>query len=411
MSNIEQAVPAIAARVDAPRVPFTVYILAFTILAFTTSEFMVSGLMNDLARDLPATVPAIGYLIAIYALSMVVLAPPSSILLSKVRPKTALLVVSTVFIIGELTATMAPNYAVIVIGRIVTGAAAGTAYGVTISIAARAVPDRARGRAIGIVMGGNTIGTIVGLPVASFLGNAFGWRLAFAFVALLATVALVAAVVCVPGLDPGPPTRLRSELATLKNRSLWLAYSTSGLLIGSVFSIFSYFSPILTQRAGFDQSTVPIILAGYGLACAIGITVVTRLSDSYPLTVAGVGSLIVLSSGLVFLVGDTDPILVLIGAAALGLAGVSLNPAFAVRVMRVGGTSFAVNTVHTSIICFGIFLGATLGGLVIDTSGSVHSVYYLSLALAAAGAITLLPKYRTVREELRTRARSAGRRS
>ncbi|KZF12692.1 MAG: MFS transporter [Rhodococcus sp. (in: high G+C Gram-positive bacteria)] len=384
------------------RVPLPVYVLAFTILAFTTSEFMVSGLMNDLARDLPASIPSVGYLIAIYALSMVLVAPPASIYLTRFRPKSALIAISIVFIIGELIAAAAPSYAVIVIGRILTGAAAGTAYGVTLSIAAQTVPEKIRGRAIGIVMGGNTIGTVIGLPVASFVGNAFGWRLAFAFVAVLAAIALVSSVALVPAVDAGPRPKILAQLSESRNGSLWLAYATSGLLIGAVFSIFSYFSPILTERAGFDQSWVPIILAAYGVACVIGITVVSRLSDSLPLTVASVGAVVVFLSGLLFIFGDGNSVVVLVGVAALGFAGVSLNPAFAVRVMKVGGTSFMVNTVHTSIICFGVFLGASLGGVIIDVTGSVHSVYYLSLAFASAGIFALMPKLGAVRAEITT---------
>ena len=382
------------------RVPLPVYVLAFTILAFTTSEFMVAGLMNDLSRDLPATIPSVGYLIAIYALSMVLVAPPASIYLTRFRPKSALIAISIVFIIGELIAAAAPSYTVIVIGRILTGAAAGTAYGVTLSIAAQAVPEKIRGRAIGIVMGGNTIGTVIGLPLASFLGNAFGWRLAFGFVAVLAAIALVASFMLVPAVDAGPRPRIVAQLSELRNGSLWLAYATSGLLIGAVFSLFSYFSPILTDRAGFDQGWVPIILAAYGVACVIGITVVSRVADNFPLTVASVGAVVIFLSGLLFIFGDTNSLLVLFGVAALGFAGVSLNPAFAVRVMKLGGTSFVVNTVHTSIICFGIFLGASLGGVIIDVSGSIQSVYYLSLVFAGIGILSLLPKLGTARVEL-----------
>ncbi|MDJ0395836.1 MFS transporter [Rhodococcus sp. G-MC3] len=400
MSSTEVAGPQTENVDDITRVPLPVYVLAFTILAFTTSEFMVSGLMNDLAQDLPASIPSVGYLIAIYALAMVLVAPPASIFLTRFRPKSALIAISVVFIIGELIAAAAPNYSVIVIGRILTGAAAGTAYGVTLSIAAQAVPEKIRGRAIGIVMGGNTIGTVIGLPVASFLGNTFGWRLAFAFVAVLAATALVASFVLVPAVDAGPRPKILAQLSELRNGSLWLAYATSGLLIGGVFSIFSYFSPILTDRAGFDQSWVPIILAAYGVACVLGITVVSRLSDDFPLTVACVGAVVIFLSGLLFLLGDSNSVVVLIGVAALGFAGVSLNPAFAVRVMRVGGISFVVNTVHTSIICFGIFLGASLGGVIIDLSGSVHSVYYLSLAFAGLGIVALIPKLGTARAEL-----------
>ncbi|MDJ0363201.1 MFS transporter [Rhodococcus sp. H29-C3] len=401
MSNNTTDVDKIRTDVEhVTRVPFPVYVLAFTILAFTTSEFMVSGLMNDLARDLPASIPSVGYLIAIYALSMVLFAPPASIFLTRFRPKSALIAISMVFIVGELIAATAPNYTIIVLGRIVTGAAAGTAYGVTLSIAAQAVPEKIRGRTIGIVMGGNTIGTVVGLPVASFLGNAFGWRLAFAFVAVLAGAALLASIAFVPAIEVGARPNVLAQLSELKNARLWLAYATSGLLIGAVFSIFSYFSPILTDRAGFEQSWVPIILAAYGVACIVGITVVSRLSDNFPLILSIVGALVIFSSTLLFLLADSSKVLVLVGVAALGFVGVSLNPAFAVRVMRVGGVSFVVNTVHTSIICFGIFLGAALGGVVIDAAGSVHAVYYLSLTLAAAGIAVLAPKIRAARAEI-----------
>ncbi|WP_420041578.1 MFS transporter [Gordonia sp. MP11Mi] len=366
--------------------------MSFTILAFTTSEFMVSGLMNPLAADLPASISSVGYLIAIYALSMVLIAPPASTLLARIRPKSALIVISVVFIVGEIIAATAPNYAVIVVGRILTGAAAGTAYGVTLSIAAQSVSESVRGRAVGIVMGGNTIGTVIGLPLASFLGATFGWRLAFAFVVVLAAIGLVASMLLVPVLDQGPQPKIFAQLSELKNGGLWLAYATSGLLIGAVFSIFSYFSPILTERAGFTQSFVPIILVAYGIACVIGLIIVSRLSDRYALTISAIGAIVIAAAAILFLVADTSKVAVLIGIAALGLAGVSLNPAFAVRVMREGGVSFVVNTVHTSIICFGIFLGASLGGLLIDLTGTLHSVYYLALALALGGIAVLIPK-------------------
>lgn len=400
MSSTTDAVAA-TAQESRTRIPLPVYVLSFTILAFTTSEFMVSGLMNPLAADLPASISSVGYLIAIYALSMVLIAPPASVLLARIPPKSALIVISLVFIAGELIAAAAPNYAVIVVGRILTGAAAGTAYGVTLSIAAQSVAESVRGRAVGIVMGGNTVGTVIGLPLASFLGTTFGWRLAFAFVAVLAAVGLVASIMLVPALEQGERPRILSQLSELRNGGLWLAYATSGLLIGAVFSIFSYFSPILTERAGFTQSWVPIILAAYGVTCVLGLIVVSRLADAYTLTISIVGAVVIAAASVLFLVADTSKVAVLVAVAALGLAGVSLNPAFAVRVMRAGGVSFAVNTVHTSIICFGIFVGASLGGLLIDLTGTLHAVYYLSLVLAVTGLAVLAPKLSTAATEIK----------
>ncbi|WP_226358264.1 MFS transporter [Pseudonocardia sp. ICBG601] len=377
------------------------YVLSFTILAFTTSEFMVSGLMNPLAADLPASISSVGYLIAIYALSMVLIAPPASVLLARIPPKSALIVISVVFIAGELIAAAAPNYAMIVVGRILTGAAAGSAYGVTLSIAAQSVAESVRGRAVGIVMGGNTVGTVIGLPLASFLGTTFGWRLAFAFVAVLAAVGLVASMLLVPALEQGEQPKIVSQLSELRNGGLWPAYATSGLLIGAVFSIFSYFSPILTERAGFTQSWVPIILAAYGVTCVLGLIVVSRLADAYTLTISIAGAVVIAAAAVLFLIADTSKVAVLVAVAALGFAGVSLNPAFAVRVMRAGGVSFVVNTVHTSIICFGIFVGASVGGLLIDLTATLHAVYYLSLVLAVAGLATLAPKLSTAATEVK----------
>lgn len=392
--------PSTTAAEPRGTVPLAVYVLAFVILAFVTSEFMVSGLMNDLANDLKTSISAIGYLVAVYALSMVLVSPLASVLLTKISPRRALFVISVAFIVGELIAAAAPDYFVIVIGRIITGGASGAAYGITLSIAANAVPEKIRGRAVGLVMGGNTVGTVVGLPLASFLGNTFGWRWAFAFVALLAALALTLSAIYVPRTKREAPLKIASHLRELRNGRLWLAYATSGLLIGSVFALFSYFSPILTSRAQFPQSLIPVILAAYGVACVVGITVVSRFADRFPLTISIVGAVVILGAGLIFLVSDTNKVTALLGVAALGLAGVSLNPAFAVRVMRVGGVSFVINTMHTSIICLGIFLGSSVGGLIIEQTGRVESVYILSLVLAVAAIISLVSQLGRARLEI-----------
>ncbi|MEV6977935.1 MFS transporter [Kitasatospora sp. NPDC093806] len=371
--------------------PRAVYVLALGIFAMVTSEFAVAGLMPQLAEGLQATVPQVGYLITAFAVAMSVGGPFLTAALLKVRQKHALLIVFAVFLAGNLLAATASGYAVMLAARVVTGIAAQAFFGVAISLCAQLARPELRGRAVAVAMNGLMLGTLLGLPLATVIGEHLGWRAAFWAVAALTVLAALCTVAGVPDVDHAEGGgSIRAELAVLRNPRLWLVFSTSTLVIGATFAAFSYVNPILTEVTGFSPGSVPLLLVAYGAATVLGNTVVGRFADRYavPVLALGLGLNAVFLAGFALFAGLPAPAVgFLLG---VGLVGVTMNPAMVSRVQRTGNARPLVNTVHSSFITLGIIISSLLGGLAIDAWG-LRAPLWLGAALAVLGVGTLLP--------------------
>ncbi|NGN69936.1 MFS transporter [Streptomyces sp. A7024] len=375
--------------------PRAVYVLALGIFAMVTSEFVVAGLMPQMAQGLNASIPQIGYLITTFAVAMAVGGPFLTVAVMKLRPKPALLILFAVFLAGNVLAATATTYGVMMTARIITGIATQAFFGVAISVCSTVTREEVRGRAIAVAMNGLMLGTLLGLPMATFIGGRLGWRAAFWAITVLTVVAAVVTMAAVPRLDrPAGATAggtFREEVRVLRKPRLWLVLSTSTLIIGATFAAFSYFNPILTEVSGFGADTVPVLLIAYGAATVIGNTVVGRLADRRNVGVQVVG----LALNAVFLTGFA--LLADVGVAAvilmmgIGLVGVTMNPAMATRVQRTGNAGPLVNTVHSSFITLGIIIGSSVGGLFVGLFG-LRSPLWLGAALAVLGLLSLVPE-------------------
>ncbi|CAL9397944.1 MFS transporter [Streptomyces sp. enrichment culture] len=371
--------------------PRAVYVLALGIFAMVTSEFAVAGLMPQMAAGLHATVPQIGYLITAFAAAMALGGPVLTVAVMKLPPRTALLVLFAVFLAGNVLAATATGYGTMLVARIVTGVASQAFFGVAISLCARLTRPEIRGRAIAVAMNGLMLGTLLGLPLSTLIGERLGWRAAFWAVSALALAAAAATAVGVPRLAATPSGGLRAEAGVFARPRLWLALATSTLIIGATFSAFSYFNPILTGLTGFSTGTVPLLLIAYGAATVVGNTVVGRFADRYTLPVLAIGlvlSLLFLTGFAVFAGVPAPAVVCMLG---VGLVGVTMNPAMVTRVQRAGNAGPLVNTVHSSFITLGVILGSSLGAVAIDL-WSLRAPLWLGAALAALGLLTVLPE-------------------
>ncbi|WP_051790311.1 MFS transporter [Streptomyces sp. NRRL S-1022] len=371
--------------------PRAVYVLALGIFAMVTSEFAVAGLMPQMAAALHATVPQIGYLITAFAAAMAAGGPVLTVAVMKLPPRTALPVLLTVFLAGNVLAATATGYGTMLAARVVTGVASQAFFGVAISLCARLTRPEIRGRAVAVAMNGLMLGTLLGLPLSTLIGERLGWRAAFWAVSVLALVAAAATLAGVPRVAAAPSGGLCAEAGVFTRPRLWLALAGSTLIIGATFSAFSYFTPILTGLTGFSAGTVPLLLIAYGAAAVVGNTVVGRLADRYTLPVLAVGPLLslVFLAGLAVLAGMAVPAVVCM--LGIGLAGVTMTPAMVTRVQRAGNAGPLVNTVHSSFITLGVVIGSSLGAVAIDTWG-LRAPLWLGAALAAVGLLTVLPE-------------------
>ncbi|OUC94564.1 MFS transporter [Streptosporangium minutum] len=373
--------------------PRAVYLLAFGIFAMVTSEFAVAGLMPQMADGLNATIPQIGYLITAFAVAMAAGGPFLTLAVLKLRPKPALMLLFAIFIVGNLLAATAPSYPVMMAARIITGVASQAFFGVAISLAVQLTPPQVRGRSIAVVMNGLMVGTLLGLPLSTLIGERLGWRAAFWAVSALAVLAALATAAGMRRLEraEGDGGDFRQEMRVFANPKLWLVFATSAFIIGATFSAFSYLNPILTQVAGFGSGAVPLLLIAYGAATVIGNSIVGRLADRHTVSVqlCGLALNLVFLTGFALLAHLAVPAVVFM--LGIGLVGVTMNPAMAVRVQRTGNARPLVNTVHSSFITLGVIIGSFAGGVAIDNFG-LRAPLWLGAALAALGILTLLPE-------------------
>ncbi|MFF3393159.1 MFS transporter [Streptomyces sp. NPDC002669] len=387
-------------------VPLAVHILAAGIFAMVTSEFAVAGLMPQLAEGLGTGVERIGYLVTVFAVAMTVGGPILTMSLLRFPPRTALLAIVAVFLAGNVLAALATSYPVMVVARIIGGVASQAFFGIAVSMCARLVDERIRGRANGVAMNGLMLGTLLGLPLATFVGGRLGWQAAFWTISLLTVVAgvLIIAFVRNPAESdaPGETRSTRDELAVLRRPQFVAALVSSTLIIGATFSAFSFFTPILTEVTGFPEGLVPLLLLAYGAATLVGNTVVARLADRHTVStlLIGTGLNAVFLTGFALFTDAPSPALVFM--LGIGLTGVTMNPAMAVRVQRAGGTTPLVNTVHASFITLGVILGSAVGSALIPDHG-LRAPIVLGIVLAVLALAAILPALASA--HLRTGAR------
>ncbi|MCE6997648.1 MFS transporter [Saccharothrix sp. S26] len=376
--------------------PRVVHLLALGIFAMVTSEFVVAGLMPQMAAGLHVTIPEIGYLITAFAAAMAVGGPLLTVLMLRLRPKPALMALFAVFLVGNVLAATATGYDVMLAARVITGAASQAFFGVALSVTSAVVAPDLRGRATATVLNGLMLGTLLGLPLATFIGEHLGWRAAFWGIAALTVVAAAGTVAGVPRLDRvNGDGGVRAELRSVARPKLWLVLSTSTFAIGATFAMFSYVNPILTEVTGFAPTTVPLLLIAYGVATLVGNHVVGQFADRHalPALVVGLGLNALFLTGFA-LFAHVD-VLAVAGLLGIGLVGVTMNPALVTRVQRAGDTGPLVNTVHGSFITLGIIIGSWLGGLLITDHG-LRAPLWLGAGLAVLGLVSLVPDLRRV---------------
>ncbi|KOX01058.1 MFS transporter [Streptomyces sp. NRRL B-1140] len=356
-----------------------------------TSEFVVAGLMPQMADGLDATIPQIGYLITAFAVAMAAGGPFLTVALMKLPARTALMVLFAIFLTGNVLAATANGYAAMMAARIISGVASQAFFGVGISMCARITRSEVRGRAIAVAMNGLMLGTLLGLPLSTLVGERLGWRAAFWVITLITVIAALATLLGVPRVERAEGDNgLRAELGVFRKPRLWLVLSTSTLIIGASFSAFSYLNPILTDVTGFSAGTVPFLLIAYGAATVVGNTVVGRLADRHTVPVLAAGLVLntAFLAGFALLAGLPVPAVVCM--MGVGLVGVTMNPAMVTRVQRTGGAGPLVNTVHTSFITLGVIIGSSVGAVVIDNWG-LRAPLWLGAVMALVGLATVVP--------------------
>ncbi|MFI1199253.1 Cmx/CmrA family chloramphenicol efflux MFS transporter [Streptomyces sp. NPDC020883] len=370
--------------------PLAVHLLGLAIFAQGTSEFMLSGLLPNIATDLGVPLSGAGLLISAFAVGMVVGAPVLAVATLRVPRRTALIAFQLAFAAGHVVGALAPGYGVLLATRVVSAVAYAGFWSVAAATAVSLVPQEAKGRAMSVVAMGLTLATVVGVPAGTVLSQHAGWRTAFWAVAALTALSALSLRTALPAhpatADGHQLPELRRELNGLARPRLWLSYLITTLTFGAGVVTFSYLAPLLTEVTGLPAAWVPAVLALYGIGGLIGITVGGRLADSAPLrTLAAGAALLTLASAALARTADDLPV-TLVLVPVLGFTAYLVNPVVQSRVFRLAPDApTLVPAVNTSAFNVGITLTPMLGGLTIDAGLGLPSVAWVGAATGLLG--------------------------
>ncbi|MCK7628225.1 MFS transporter [Streptomyces sp. RS10V-4] len=375
--------------------PLAVRLLGLAIFAQGTSEFMLSGLLPDIAADLGVSIPDAGLLVSAFALGMVVGAPVLAVATLRLPRRTTLVAFQLVFTAGHVVGALAPGYGVLFATRVVSALAYAGFWAVAAATAVSLVPPEAKGRALSVVGTGLTLATVVGVPAGTVLSQHAGWRAAFWGVVALTALSALSLLATLPapartGSDTETPS-LRRELAGLARPRLWLSFLLTTLTFGAAVVTFSYLAPLLTEVTGLPAGWVPAVLALYGVGGLIGITAGGRLADTAPLRtlVTGGAALTLSSAALALAAGSRAATLALV--LLLGFTGYLVNPALQARAFRLAPDApTLVPAVSTSAFNVGITLTPLLGGLTIDAGLGFRSVAWVGALTGLLGVLAAL---------------------
>lgn len=370
--------------------PFAVYLLGLAIFAQGTSEFMLSGLLPEIAGDLGVSIPDAGLLTSAFAIGMVIGGPVLAVLTLRWPRRRALLAFLAVFATAHVVGALTPGYEVLFATRVISAVANAGFWAVAAATALSLVPSDAKAKAMSVVVGGLTLACVIGVPAGAVLGQQLGWRAAFWAVAGLAALAMAGVRVTIPGGRGTEVPRVRAELRAMGDRRLWIMYGAIALTQGAIFCTFTYLAPLLTETTGLPDGWIPGVLVLFGIGSVIGIAVGGRLSDAHPFGVlfAGIAGLIVTSAILAVAAGSPAAAFVLV--FLLGLLGFGVNPALTSRAFYLAeGAPTLAGAANTSAFNIGNTVGPWLGGLTITAGHGYPSVAWVATALSAAalGAI------------------------
>jgi DHA1 family inner membrane transport protein len=362
--------------------------LALASFGIGTTEFVIMGLLPSVAGDLSVTIPQAGLLVTAYALSVAFGSPFLAIATARMDRRKALLLLITIFILGNSFCALAPTYRLLMAARIITALCHGAFFGLGSVVAATLVPEQKKAQAIAMMFAGLTLANVLGVPFGTALGEAFGWRETFWAVVGIGFVAALALYAWLPRDIPIPHVKLIHEAQALGSAQVILAMLVSVLSSASLFSVFTYITPILEHVTRISPHEVTLLLLLFGMGLTAGNFLGGRLGDWKLMpSVIGILAFLIPVLGLFTLTSAT-----LMPAAATifiwGLLAFALISPLQMRVVNEAAQApNLASTLNQGAFNLGNAIGAWIGGVALVHNTSYDHLPWIGAALAAVARV------------------------
>ncbi|MGI6245124.1 MAG: MFS transporter [Pseudochelatococcus sp.] len=366
--------------------PLSLLALAAASFCIGTTEFVIMGLLPEVAADLGVSIPAAGHLVSGYALGVVVGAPIVAIATNGLPRKATLIALTCVFIIGNVLCAIAPSYWLLMGARVVTAFCHGAYFGIGAVVAAGLVARNRRAQAVALMFGGLTLANILGVPAGTALGQQFGWRATFWAVALIGVAAAALLVLLVPANIANPKAGIMREFRVLGRSQVMLAMGMSVLASASLFCVFTYIAPLLREVSGLAPHHVTWVLLLFGVGITIGNFLGGRLADWRLMS-----SLAVIFAGLIgLLVAMHFAAPVWQAAVAVifvwGIVDFAVTAPLQIRVVDTASEApNLASSLNQAAFNLGNASGAWIGGTALTLGMGYDGLPLVSAVLAAAG--------------------------
>ncbi|MFF0116251.1 MFS transporter [Streptomyces prasinus] len=368
--------------------PLALLALAIGAFGIGTTEFVIMGLLPEVADEFGVSVPTAGHLVTGYALGVMLGAPLMTVLGTKTSRKRMLMLLMGLFIAGNLLSALAPVFGLMLLGRVIASLAHGAFFGIGSVVAAGLVSPHKKAGAIALMFTGLTVANVIGVPLGTLVGQSAGWRITFGLVAGLGVIGLAGIAWLVPDLPAPEGVRLRHELAAFKNVQVLLAMAMTVLGFGGVFAAITYIAPMMTQVAGFADGSVTWLLVLFGLGMVGGNLVGGRYADRalMPLLYVSLGALAVVLALFTLTAHHKIPAAVTI--ILIGGLGFATVPPLQKRVLdQAHGAPTLASAVNIGAFNLGNALSAWLGGLVIAAGLGYTAPNWVGAVLAASALV------------------------
>ena len=375
--------------------PVSLLALALSAFAIGTTEFVIMGLLPNVANDLQVSIPLAGWLISGYALGVAIGAPIMAVLTAKLPRKKTLLLLMTIFIFGNLMCALSYSYGFLMLARVITALCHGAFFGIGAVVAANLVAPNRRASAVALMFTGLTLANVLGVPLGTALGQALGWRSTFWAVAIIGVASLFALYKKLPDSKDEEPTDLRKEMGALRGLGLWLSLSITVFFSAAMFALFTYIAPMLTEITGVSEHGVSWTLLLIGLGLTIGNVLGGRLADwRLGATLTLIFLLIALFSAL-FSWTSVNLLAAEVTLFFWAMVSFAAVPALQINVVTYGKNApNLVSTLNIAAFNVGNSLGAWVGGAVIARGLGLTAVPLAAGALGLVGFVLCIITFR-----------------
>jgi MFS transporter, DHA1 family, inner membrane transport protein len=373
------------------KMPLQIWILTLSAFAIGTAEFVIAGILTQVADSLNVSTGQAGHLITAYALAIVIGGPILTLWLARFDKRMVLLGLMALFIAGNLVAATTNNYMVLLFSRVLAGLTQGPFYGIGAVVATKLVSEKLAGQAVGQMFAGLTLANVLGVPGGSWIGNNFGWNATFWVVAGLGAIATIAIATTIPKQGKEVKQSMASQVGAFRNPQLLASLAITALGWAGFMTFYGYIAPVAEQVAGYSRADLTWILVLVGIGLVLGNTLGGKSADANLSRALKIWPAAMIASLLVVGVVASHPILFVIAAFVFGVMSFANVPPMQMRVMKHGSAAPELAaTANISAFNIANALGGVLGGTVVDSTFGAAAIPFAAAVVPAIGLLFIL---------------------